>query len=95
MAAKKDTIFVRQIRSAIRRPKDQGDTLRGLGLRKIRHERELEDTPEVRGMIIKIDHLVEARKTPDGPTLTRQELQIGLKAQLAARRQAAQPRKDA
>lgn len=95
MAAKKDTLFVRQIRSAIRRPKEQGATLRGLGLRRIRHERELEDTPEVRGMIIKIDHLVEARKSPDGPALTRNELQTGLKAQVAARAKAAQQKKDA
>jgi large subunit ribosomal protein L30 len=32
--------------------------LRGLGLRKMHHSRELEDTPSVRGMATKIPHLV-------------------------------------
>ena len=58
MAAKK-TITVRQIRSAARRPDIQAQTLRGLGLGKIRRTRTLEDTPAVRGMINSISHLVE------------------------------------
>ena len=33
--------------------------LTGLGLRKIRHQVELEDTPAVRGMINKVSHLVQ------------------------------------
>ena len=53
------TITVRQIRSAARRPDIQAQTLRGLGLGKIRRERVLEDTPSVRGMINSISHLVE------------------------------------
>ena len=52
------TITVEQIRSAIRRPKDQGQTLIGLGLNKLGRRRTLEDTPAVRGMIEKISHLV-------------------------------------
>lgn len=63
MAARKQpsgpTVTVRQIKSAIRRPKDQGSTLKGLGLGKIGRERTLEDTPSVRGMIAKVAHLVE------------------------------------
>ena len=35
------------------------DTVRGLGLRKLNSERELEDTPAVRGMINKISYLVQ------------------------------------
>jgi large subunit ribosomal protein L30 len=58
MAAKK-TLTVRQIRSAARRPDIQAQTLRGLGLGKIRRTRTLEDTPAVRGMINSIAHLVE------------------------------------
>ena len=58
MAAKK-TITVRQIRSANRRPAVQAQTLKGLGLGKIRRERTLEDTPSVRGMINAVSHLVE------------------------------------
>lgn len=52
------TLKVTQIRSAIRRPKDQAETLRGLGLGKMNRTRELEDTPSVRGMINKVHHLV-------------------------------------
>ena len=58
MAAKK-TIRVRQVRSPQRREASQRATLVGLGLNKISKERELEDTPAVRGMIAKVGHLVE------------------------------------
>lgn len=58
MAAKK-MIKVRQTGSPIRRPKDQQQTLVGLGLNKIGRVRELEDTPSVRGMIRKVSHMVE------------------------------------
>lgn len=37
----------------------QRATVRGLGLKKIRHERILENTPAVRGMIKKVLHLVD------------------------------------
>ncbi len=57
MATKK-TLRVTQIGSPIRRPKDQRQTLIGLGLNKMHKTRELEDTPAVRGMINKVSHLV-------------------------------------
>ena len=53
------TLVVKQVGSPIRRPKEQRDTLKGLGLNKMHRTRELEDTPAVRGMIRKIPHLVE------------------------------------
>jgi large subunit ribosomal protein L30 len=53
------TVTVRQIRSANRRPDIQAQTLRGLGLGKIRRTRTLEDTPSVRGMINKVYYLVQ------------------------------------
>jgi large subunit ribosomal protein L30 len=53
------TVTVRQIRSANRKPAIQAQTLRGLGLGKIRRTRTLEDTPSVRGMISAVRHLVE------------------------------------
>ncbi|MEE2566924.1 50S ribosomal protein L30 [Hyphobacterium marinum] len=59
MAAKKKTLRVRQTGSPIRRPKDQRQTLVGLGLGRIGRVRELEDTPAVRGMIAKVSHMVE------------------------------------
>ncbi|MDB2651612.1 50S ribosomal protein L30, partial [Amylibacter sp.] len=51
------TIVVKQIGSPIRRPKDQRDTLIGLGLNKMHKTRELEDTPSVRGMVRKVSHM--------------------------------------
>ena len=52
------TITVEQYRSAIRRPEIQTQTLKGLGLNKMWRRRTLVDTPEVRGMIHSIRHLV-------------------------------------
>ncbi|MFM2356319.1 MAG: ribosomal protein [Pseudomonadota bacterium] len=54
----KKTIVVEQYASAARRPAIQTATLKGLGLNKIRRQRELEDTAAVRGMVNKISHLV-------------------------------------
>ncbi|WP_417308830.1 50S ribosomal protein L30 [Devosia sp.] len=52
------TVTIEQIGSPSRRPKDQRATLVGLGLNKMRKQSTLKDTPEVRGMINKIPHLV-------------------------------------
>jgi len=59
MAKKKATIRIRQVRSPVGRPQNQREVLRSLGLRRIRHEVERQDTPAVRGMVAKIPHLVE------------------------------------
>lgn len=56
---KTGTVTVRQTGSPIRRPGDQRATLIGLGLNKMHKTRTLEDTPQVRGMIRKVAHLVE------------------------------------
>lgn len=61
MAEKKaqtKTVTVEQIASPIRRPRDQRATLIGLGLNRMHRRRSLPDTPEVRGMIRKVSHLV-------------------------------------
>ncbi len=52
------TIKITQTGSPIRREKDQRATLIGLGLNKLHKTRELEDSPEVRGMIRKVQHMV-------------------------------------
>ena len=52
------TIKIQQIKSQIGAPKDQKETLRALGLRKISQVIEVEDTPSCRGMIRKVHHLV-------------------------------------
>jgi len=52
-------IYVKQIRSPIRRPDVQRKILKGLGLNKMNKISELNDTPSIRGMINKITHLVQ------------------------------------
>jgi large subunit ribosomal protein L30 len=52
------TITIEQIGSPIRRPGEQRQTLVGLGLNKRHRVRTLEDTPSVRGMIAKVNHLI-------------------------------------
>ncbi len=52
------TLRVTQTGSPIGRRRDQRQTLIGLGLNKCDRSRELPDTPDVRGMIEKVKHLV-------------------------------------
>ena len=52
------TLTLEQTGSASRRPADQRQTLVGLGLNRIRRRSTLQDTPQVRGMISKVQHLV-------------------------------------
>ena len=52
------TVRIEQIGSPIRREAKQRQTLVGLGLNKINRTKTLPDTPEVRGMIEKVKHLV-------------------------------------
>jgi large subunit ribosomal protein L30 len=54
----KKTLKVTQVKSTIGFDRKQGKVVRGLGLRRIRHTIEVPDTPEVRGMIHKVRHLV-------------------------------------
>ncbi len=49
---------VKLVRSVAGRPRDQKDTVRGLGLKKLNQERLLQDTPAIRGMVAKVSHLV-------------------------------------
>ncbi|HEX9805297.1 MAG TPA: 50S ribosomal protein L30 [Alteraurantiacibacter sp.] len=56
--AKKSTIKIKQVGSPIRRPASQQKILTGLGLGKMHKVVERQDTPEVRGAIAKIPHLV-------------------------------------
>ena len=51
-------ITVQQTGSPIRRQKDQRATLAGLGLNRMGRVSTLEDTPSVRGMVAKVQHLV-------------------------------------
>jgi large subunit ribosomal protein L30 len=53
---------IRQVRSGIGGTRNQRETLRTLGLRKINATTEREDRPEVRGMIATVAHLVEVEE---------------------------------
>jgi large subunit ribosomal protein L30 len=52
-------IQVTLVRSGNKRPETQRRTLRGLGLTKMHRTVRLKDTPEIRGMIRKVSHLVK------------------------------------
>ena len=52
------TLKVTLKKSVIGRTQDQRQTVKGLGLSKISQTKELKDTPEIRGMIKKVQHLV-------------------------------------
>ena len=52
------TITVRLVRSMIGRPEKQRLVLRGMGLTKLQKRVQLPDTPQVRGMLDKVKHLV-------------------------------------
>jgi large subunit ribosomal protein L30 len=53
------TVKVTQVKSAIGRLPKHRATLKGLGLRKINHTVELEDTPSVRGMINQVHYMIK------------------------------------
>ena len=54
-----DKVKVTLVVSPIGFNKNQAAVVRGMGLRRIRHSVELADTPETRGMIHKVRHLVK------------------------------------
>ena len=54
---------ITQIRSAIKRQKKQQQTLDALGIRRIRHTVEQADSPQLRGMLATVAHLVKVEET--------------------------------
>jgi large subunit ribosomal protein L30 len=52
------TLKITQVRSNIRQPKGQKQTLVALGLRRMHQTVEHEDSPVIRGMVEKVRHLV-------------------------------------
>lgn len=53
---------ITQIRSAIDRPKDQKATIEALGIRKLNNTVIKKDTPQIRGMIRKVNHLLKVEE---------------------------------
>ncbi len=52
------TIKIKQVKSAIKRPADQKATLKALGFKRLNHVVEKEATPQILGMVRKIQHLI-------------------------------------
>jgi large subunit ribosomal protein L30 len=52
-------VKITQVKSTIHRPKRQKDTIKALGLLSVRHSVEKEATPQILGMIAKVNHLVK------------------------------------
>ena len=50
---------IRQVKSAGGHPRDQARTVRALGIRRLNRAVEQNDTPQIRGMVTKVRHLVE------------------------------------
>ena len=57
------TVKVTLVKSPIGFNRNQGDVLRGLGLRRIRHTVEVKDTVQTRGMLHKVRHLVRVEES--------------------------------
>ena len=53
-------------KSAIGYSQDQKDTIRSLGLRKLKSQATHDDTPAIRGMVFKVRHLVSVEEVAEG-----------------------------
>ena len=62
VAAKKETLSVTLIKSFYGRLPAHRATVNGLGLKRINHTVELQDTPEIRGMINKVSYLLKVEE---------------------------------
>jgi large subunit ribosomal protein L30 len=67
MDAAQKTIRIKWIRSGIGFHRSQSEVVRSLGLRRLNHVVERPDTPQVRGLIAKVAHLVEVVDDVPGP----------------------------
>lgn len=50
---------ITQVKSGIDRPERQKKTLRALGIRKLNHSIEKENTPQIQGMVRQVNHLIK------------------------------------
>ncbi len=57
--SKKGGLKLKLVRSLIGITKRQRQTVQGLGLRRLHHTVERQDTPEIRGMVTKVAHLIQ------------------------------------
>lgn len=59
-------LIIEQVRSTIGRPRRQREALLGLGLRKIGQRVQRDDTPQIRGQINVVSHLVKVEEVGSG-----------------------------
>jgi len=57
-----ERLRITQVRSAISRHTKQKETIRSLGIRRLHHTVEHDDTPAIRGMVAAVQHLVRVEK---------------------------------
>ncbi len=62
MATNGSRLRITQIKSAIHRQQNQKKTLEALGIKRMHHTVEHNDTPQIRGMIHKISHLLDVEE---------------------------------
>ena len=62
MTKKNATLKIRWVRSSIGCPREMRETIRGLGFRRLYQTVERPDTPSIRGMIARVQHLVEIQE---------------------------------
>lgn len=79
-------ITVTQRRGLSHKPEAQRLILKGLGLRRIGHSVTVRDTPAIRGMIVKVQHLVDVEVTKGKAELFGQRHTAVSKAKKAARK---------
>ena len=60
-----DILKVKMVKSEIGRPENQRKILRGMGLNKLNSTVTLSDTPQIRGMINKVIHLVSVEESKE------------------------------
>ncbi len=65
MAKKTNMLKITQVKSGIDRPERQKRTIRALGIRKLNHTVVHADTPQIRGMIAKVSHLVSVEEVSE------------------------------
>ena len=58
-------LVITQRRSTIGRAKNQKETIKALGFKRLHQQVSHEDSPQIRGMIDKVSHLVEVREVED------------------------------
>ena len=57
-------IWVKQIRGQAGKPESQKLVLQGLGLKRVGDERTLQDNAAIRGMVMKVQHMIEIQVRP-------------------------------